>query len=247
LGDLFRFVSAKKKESVSFVRRLRGATSHHTTAQHITSHHIASSHRIASHRKAGDTRSAFATPFTPSFRSKSTHQSSVRPTLPYCEARAFSWARVSVMSRSRACVLCLTPTPGYHSCSSLPTEVRSVLCCCCCALLIVSPITTNHTTHHMTWHLGRSRTLVAGSSGLCRTCYFDTPLYMEETGEAIGDIPDYAPCPCCVLEVYDRPYAVDQDGEQRCESQFFFSLRSIECNACSKVYEDVFPRCISLL
>jgi len=216
LGDLFRFVSAKKKESVSFVRCLRGATSHHTTAQHITSHHIAS-HRIASHRIASH--------------------------------------RI-VMSRSRACVLCLTPTPGYHSCSSLPTEVRSVLCCCCCALLIVSPITTNHTTHHMTWHLGRSRTLVAGSSGLCRTCYFDTPLYMEETGEAVDDIPDYAPCPCCVLEVYEKPYAVDQDGEQRCESQFFFSLRSIkfffplrsiECDARSKVYEDVFPRCISLL
>ena len=43
---------------------------------------------------------------------------------------------------------------------------------------------------------------------------------MEETGEAIGDIPDYAPCPCCVLEVYDRPYAVDEDGQQYCESPF---------------------------
>lgn len=64
--------------------------------------------------------------------------------------------------------------------------------------------------------------LAVGSSGLCRTCYFDTLLFkeqeqLEEGGGGEMLMPDYAPCPCCVLTVYGQAYAQDEDG-QRCKS-----------------------------
>lgn len=62
------------------------------------------------------------------------------------------------------------------------------------------------------------RAFAAGSSSLCRTCYFDTELYKEQledgTSTSTGEVqlPGYVQCPCCVLEVYDKPFAQDEDG-----------------------------------
>lgn len=56
---------------------------------------------------------------------------------------------------------------------------------------------------------------LAGSEELCRTCFFNTPLYLDTNPG--DDLPDYVDCPCCVLEVYDRESAANEDGP-RCKS-----------------------------
>lgn len=80
--------------------------------------------------------------------------------------------------------------------------------------------------------------LAAGSTALCRTCYFDTLLFKEQeqlegAGGGGGEVemPDYAPCPCCVLAVYGEAYAQDEDG-QRCKppSSLFFGCCCFSCN-----------------
>lgn len=56
---------------------------------------------------------------------------------------------------------------------------------------------------------------------MCRTCYFDIPLFEESLGEEgsgddVVDIPDYPECPCCVMVEYGRSAAEDEDGA-RCK------------------------------
>lgn len=50
---------------------------------------------------------------------------------------------------------------------------------------------------------------------MCRTCFFDTPLYMELNPDV--EIPPYVDCPCCVLAVYKKIFAANEDGA-RCEA-----------------------------
>ncbi|CAM9228968.1 unnamed protein product [Pylaiella littoralis] len=52
-------------------------------------------------------------------------------------------------------------------------------------------------------------------SSLCRQCYFDTPLYVENNPDE--DVPEYPDCPCCVLEVYKLSEAANLNGT-RCEN-----------------------------
>ncbi|CAN0254344.1 unnamed protein product, partial [Ectocarpus sp. 8 AP-2014] len=54
----------------------------------------------------------------------------------------------------------------------------------------------------------------ADASSLCRMCFFNTPLYVEQHPDE--DLPDYPDCPCCVLDIYEQD-AFNLDG-QRCES-----------------------------
>lgn len=69
---------------------------------------------------------------------------------------------------------------------------------------------------------------MTGSSGSCRTCYFNSPLYISsaEDGstEAGGEIPDYADCPCCVMDSYEGSTAADENGETCTSSGFRFGL-----------------------
>lgn len=43
---------------------------------------------------------------------------------------------------------------------------------------------------------------LADSTDSCRTCFFNTPLYMNETGTAEEDLPEYEDCPCCATYIY---------------------------------------------
>lgn len=55
----------------------------------------------------------------------------------------------------------------------------------------------------------------ADASSFCRTCYFNTPLYLENNN---GSKPDYPDCPCCVLETYPADEAANLVGP-RCEAR----------------------------
>lgn len=57
--------------------------------------------------------------------------------------------------------------------------------------------------------------ITTDGSSLCRQCYFDTPLYVENNPDE--DVPEYPDCPCCVLEVYKLSEAANLNGT-RCES-----------------------------
>ena len=64
----------------------------------------------------------------------------------------------------------------------------------------------------------------ADASSFCRTCYFNTPLYLENNN---GSYPDYPDCPCCVLETYPADEAANLAGP-RCEGR----RASIVCWLC---------------
>eukprot|EP00752_Nemacystus_decipiens_P004637 g4231.t1 len=111
----------------------------------------------------------------------------------------------------------LAPTPGETLAPLTEAELEQVAC----KFPVEEPCTPTTPVANITKGLGAyydpACTGVGcgvGSSGLCRTCYFDTPLFKEQLEESgsEAEIPDYAPCPCCVLEVYGEPFAQDRNG-----------------------------------
>lgn len=50
----------------------------------------------------------------------------------------------------------------------------------------------------------------AGVSLLCRTCFFNTRLYQELNPEE--ELPPHVDCPCCVLDIYEKTNATNEDG-----------------------------------